>query len=362
MEGHCSPPDTSVQACSKAATLSKGAHEVYACEFTAEDLTNRTFTHYYLKAYWNSVPLTIEPRTGEGVRTVPSHATPTPTPSPIKEWDLEDIQVDGYTVRVLLRVYAGIDVRVTLDLRDPDQVTVLPPILEYVFQNVAPGEHTVKVRDVVGYSETAEVVVSTPTPEIPDWLTDLIQRLEHEPVANPPASITRYEYKGQTVYFLPQRCCDIFSDLYNADGNIIAHPDGGITGQGDGRAPDFFEERRNEQLIWADERKHDPSLVQVLAPIESVEVLIMESFPPQYRLVVVSGLPNGCASFAGYYLTRDVNMIRVEIVNWKPADDSTPCTEEYRTVEHRIELGNGFVSGRTYTVDVNGVTTTFIAQ
>ena len=79
-----------------------------------------------------------------------------------------------------------------------------------------------------------------PTPEIPDWLTRLIQRLENEPVANPPASIAQYVYTGHTVYFLPPRCCDIFSDLYDADGNIIGHPDGGITGQGDGRVPDFL--------------------------------------------------------------------------------------------------------------------------
>ena len=69
------------------------------------------------------------------------------------------------------------------------------------------------------------------------------QSVGGRPVANPPASVTRYDYKGNTVYFVPQRCCDIFSDLYDAEGNIIGHPDGGITGQGDGRVPDFFQER-----------------------------------------------------------------------------------------------------------------------
>ena len=73
---------------------------------------------------------------------------------------------------------------------------------------------------------------STPTPGDPTvvnrgqgdqlaWLTDLNQRLKNEPVANPPALIAQYEYQGKTVYFVPQRCCDIFSDLYDADGNII---------------------------------------------------------------------------------------------------------------------------------------------
>ena len=60
---------------------------------------------------------------------------------------------------------------------------------------------------------------------LPEWLNDLISRQQREPVASPPALIAQYEYRGQTVYFLPQRCCDIFSDLYDADGNVIGHPD-----------------------------------------------------------------------------------------------------------------------------------------
>ena len=201
-----------------------------------------------------------------------------------------------------------------------------------------------------------------PTPGTPEWLTDLIQRLDTEPVADPPASITQYGYKGQTVYFLPQRCCDIFSDLYDADGNVIGHPDGGITGQGDGRAPDFFEERSSERIIWQDQRTYDASLIQVQAPIESVDILVMESFPPQYGLVVALGLPNGCVSFAGYRLESNGDAIRVEIVNWKPADPEIACPATYEIVDTRVPLGINFESGRTYTALVNDVTKTFVAQ
>lgn len=355
-------PDTSVQTCTKVATLTKGSQEAYACEFTAEGLTSRSFTHYYLKAYWNGVPLTVEPRIGEGVRTVPDHTTPTPTPTPLptQEWNLEDIQVDSSTVTVSLRVFAGIDVWATLDGKRADEVNSTLPTIEYVFQNVTPGKHTVDVRDVVGHKETAEVVV--PTSGIPEWLTGLIQRLDNEPVANPPASITQYEYRGQLVYFVPQRCCDIFSDLYDADGNIVGHPDGGITGQGDGRVPDFFEERKNERTIWQDKRTYDPNLVQALAPIESVEVLIMESFPVQYRVLVASGLPNACHSFAGYRLERSGDTIHIEMINWKPADSRVACAEVYGIVETTIPLGSDFESGKTYTIMVNNVTENFVAQ
>ena len=95
---------------------------------------------------------------------------------------------------------------------------------------------------------------STATDENPEWLNQLIRKLESAPVANPPASITRYEYKGQLVYYIPPRSGDIPSTLLDASGNVLCMPDGGITGEGDGRCPDFFDERKNGQVIWQDPR------------------------------------------------------------------------------------------------------------
>jgi hypothetical protein len=102
----------------------------------------------------------------------------------------------------------------------------------------------------------AAACTSTPTaPDAsPSWLTALIAQLEAEPPANPPALIARYDYKGQSVYFLPQRCCDQMSVLYRADGTVICHPDGGITGAGDRRCPDFFAQRLQEHIVWRDAR------------------------------------------------------------------------------------------------------------
>lgn len=91
-------------------------------------------------------------------------------------------------------------------------------------------------------------------PETQEWLTALIRTLEQQPIANPPLSITRFEYKSEAVYFVPPRCCDVWSDLYRADGTMICHPNGGVTGGGDGRCPDFFEQRKNAQVIWQDPR------------------------------------------------------------------------------------------------------------
>ncbi len=88
----------------------------------------------------------------------------------------------------------------------------------------------------------------------PAWLTTVIRQLETQPVANPPAFIARYQYKGDTVYFVPQRCCDVMSVVYRSDGAVVCRADGGFAGTGDGRCPDFLAERRDERIIWRDPR------------------------------------------------------------------------------------------------------------
>jgi len=91
-------------------------------------------------------------------------------------------------------------------------------------------------------------------PDNPAWIDRMIERFQKEPAGNPPQSIWRYEYEGATVYYIPAQCCDQFSALYDRGGHIICAPDGGITGSGDGRCPDFFSKRTNEKLIWKDPR------------------------------------------------------------------------------------------------------------
>ena len=88
----------------------------------------------------------------------------------------------------------------------------------------------------------------------PAWVDDLIRTYTDAPVGNPPQSIWQYAYNGSIVYYVPPQCCDQYSDLYDFFGKIIAHPDGGITGTGDGRAADFMAKRTNEVLIWKDDR------------------------------------------------------------------------------------------------------------
>ncbi len=88
----------------------------------------------------------------------------------------------------------------------------------------------------------------------PAWVDQLSKQFESDPVGNPAQSIWRYEYNGQEVYYIPAQCCDMYSTLYDAVGNVLCAPDGGFTGKGDGKCSDFFDQRTKEQLVWQDQR------------------------------------------------------------------------------------------------------------
>ncbi len=100
-----------------------------------------------------------------------------------------------------------------------------------------------------------------------------------------------------------------------------------------------------------------------LAPIESVEVQVLKSQPPQYQLAVKSGLPGGCAQFNS--ISADRSGTRVEVTVWSSMPvGNVPCTAIYGYHDSTLNLGSDFAPGTTYTVVVNAdsnrpMTTTF---
>lgn len=88
----------------------------------------------------------------------------------------------------------------------------------------------------------------------PSWIDARIAQLQKGPPGNPPLSIWQYRYKGQLVYYFPPQCCDIPSSLLDDQQNTICSPDGGISGDGDGRCADFYTIRSEEKMLWRDAR------------------------------------------------------------------------------------------------------------
>jgi len=106
-----------------------------------------------------------------------------------------------------------------------------------------------------------------------------------------------------------------------------------------------------------------PGLRTVLAPIDELELIIRESFPPQYAVRIVSGIPSGCAQFKEAKLTgTSGTTFTIEVTNTEIDDPNAVCTAIYGTHESIIELGSDLTSGTEYTVKVNDKTLTFTAQ
>ena len=97
------------------------------------------------------------------------------------------------------------------------------------------------------------------------------------------------------------------------------------------------------------------------APIDGLDVVVLESSPPQYRLVVKAGLPSGCAQRHSHAVSRAGETITVAVLNSLPAGNPA-CTMIYGMYELNVDLGSDFRSGVTYTVRVNDAVTTFTAQ
>ncbi len=93
-------------------------------------------------------------------------------------------------------------------------------------------------------------LVSAPAPTgNPAWVDRLIADATGNPGGSPQA-IYRYHYRGKTVYYVLSPCCDMYNYLYDADGNAICAPDGGFTGRGDGKCPDFKQTATDRIVIW----------------------------------------------------------------------------------------------------------------
>jgi hypothetical protein len=110
-------------------------------------------------------------------------------------------------------------------------------------------------------------------------------------------------------------------------------------------------------IALADGRK------QVLAPIESAEIVVRQSAPPQYALRITSGLPNGCAEFDRIDLIPNGSVVELRVWNTLPASEKIACTMVYGTASNTVDLAGEFESGRTYDVRINGQTkVTFTAK
>jgi hypothetical protein len=114
---------------------------------------------------------------------------------------------------------------------------------------------------------------------LPEWVQAKIEELSSQPVTYPPASIARYWYRNQTVYFMPPGYHALSGTLFDAEGVLMCHP--GVGRNDDGRCPDFFETRSEEEIVWRDSREipkgsNAPDLIFfALAALQVIHITLM---------------------------------------------------------------------------------------
>jgi hypothetical protein len=98
-------------------------------------------------------------------------------------------------------------------------------------------------------------------------------------------------------------------------------------------------------------------VVEGVASVETIDILILESFPVQVNVVARGNLPDGCTTLDEVIQERDGNTFQVTITTVRPV--GMECTEALVPFEKVVVLEvYGLLAG-VYTVDVNGVTDTF---
>lgn len=86
--------------------------------------------------------------------------------------------------------------------------------------------------------------------KLPTCIKNKIDSFKLKDVAEKPQRVVEYMYKGKKVYYLVMPCCDFFNEVYDDKCHYLGAPNGGFTGTGDGKLPDFFTEAKNERLVW----------------------------------------------------------------------------------------------------------------
>lgn len=115
----------------------------------------------------------------------------------------------------------------------------------------------------ISNTDSVTTAVSTPKNE-----ADTLKNTEPEMVALPkciknkidsfklkeaherPQKVTEYSYNGKKVYYITMPCCDFYNEVYDENCNYLGAPDGGFTGKGDGKLPDFAKLATNEKVVW----------------------------------------------------------------------------------------------------------------
>ena len=93
-----------------------------------------------------------------------------------------------------------------------------------------------------------------------------------------------------------------------------------------------------------------------LAPVDEIDILILESFPVQINVIAKGYLPDPCTEISEVLQEREGNTFFITIKTYRSPGT---CIQVITPFEVIIPLDVYGLPAGSYTVDVNGVQTTF---
>ena len=93
-----------------------------------------------------------------------------------------------------------------------------------------------------------------------------------------------------------------------------------------------------------------------LAPVEEIEIVILESFPVQVQVIARGNLPDPCTEISEVLQEKEGNTFFITIKTYRLPGF---CIQVLAPFEEIISLEVYGLPAGTYTVDVNGVQGTF---
>ncbi len=109
---------------------------------------------------------------------------------------------------------------------------------------------TVITEEPVMYQRDSAIIPAVTDAALPTCIKNKIESFKLKETHEKPQRVLEYMYKGKKVYYVVMPCCDFFNEVYDDKCNYLGAPDGGFTGRGDGKIPDFFTEAKSEKLVW----------------------------------------------------------------------------------------------------------------
>ena len=116
-------------------------------------------------------------------------------------------------------------------------------------QSAAKTDTVITEEPVMNQRDSA-IIPETIDAALPKCIKNKIDSFKLKEAHEKPQRVIEYVYKGKKVYYVVMPCCDFYNEVYDANCNFMGAPDGGFTGKGDGKLPDFFAEAKNEKLVW----------------------------------------------------------------------------------------------------------------